>query len=151
MGPRNPRSVPYDSAYFIMLEQLPLNINGKVDRGALPLPNQQRPLDEATYAPPTSPLEAQLVDLWAEVLAIEPIGIHDNFFELGGHSLSATQIVARISHRFQIDFPLRRFFEAPTIVALTIAITQIRAEMVDQVELEVLLTELEQSPGKQLA
>ena len=63
-------------------------------------------------------MEELLAGIWAEVLKLDKVGIHDNFFELGGHSLLATQFVSRINTAFQIDFPLRRLFETPTIAGL---------------------------------
>ena len=68
--------------------------------------------------PLRTPVEEMLANIWAEVLKLDKVGIHDNFFELGGHSLLATQVVSRINTAFQIDFPLRRLFETPTIAGL---------------------------------
>jgi acyl carrier protein len=107
---------------FVLLDRLPLNPNGKVDRRALPAPEQTRPeLDEA-YAAPRTEIEEMLAGIWAEVLKLERIGIHDNFFDLGGHSLMATQIVSRIRASFQVELPLRSLFETPTVTALADAI-----------------------------
>ncbi|MGV0024747.1 non-ribosomal peptide synthetase [Phormidesmis priestleyi] len=100
---------------FVVLDHLPLTINGKVDHKALPPPNVI--IDSLTIAPTTS-LEASLVELWMQLLGRNQVGIHDNFFELGGHSLLATQLVSRIRDRFQVEFPLRSVFEAPTIAEL---------------------------------
>jgi amino acid adenylation domain-containing protein len=103
---------------FVLLDALPLTANGKVDRRALPTPDGRRPeLDEAFVACRT-PTEELLAEIWGEVLDVERVGIHDNFFQLGGHSLLATQIVSRIRECFQVEMPLRRLFEAPTIAGL---------------------------------
>jgi acyl carrier protein len=103
---------------FVSLEALPLMPNGKVDRRALPVPDTLRPdLGEASVAPRT-PVEKVLAGIWAEVLALEQIGIHDDFFDLGGHSLLATQVVSRVRQSFQVELPLRRLFETPTVADL---------------------------------
>jgi amino acid adenylation domain-containing protein len=103
---------------FVSLPALPLMPNGKVDRRALPVPGTLRPdLGEAFVAPRT-PVEKVLAGIWAEVLALEQIGIHDEFFDLGGHSLLATQIVSRVRQTFQVELPLRRLFETPTVADL---------------------------------
>ena len=103
---------------FILLDRLPLTANGKVDRRALPAPeriSQER--KEGSVAGRTV-TEQLLAQIWAEVLKVEPIGIHDNFFELGGHSLLAAQVVSRVRAAFQIELPLRSLFETPTIESL---------------------------------
>src|SRR5579871_2685752 len=105
---------------FVFLEALPLTPNGKIDRKALPAPEMQHP--EANYVAPRTPTEELLVGLWAELLKVQPIGIHDNFFDLGGHSLLATRVVARILSDLHIDIPMRTLFERPTIAGLVEAI-----------------------------
>ena len=100
---------------FMFLDALPLTPNGKLDRKALPVPDQRRPELEAAFVPPRNALEELLVNVWSEVLRAERIGVHDNFFELGGHSLLATQVISRIRGAFQVELPLRTFFETPTV------------------------------------
>jgi len=103
---------------FVVLETLPLMPSGKVDRRALPAPDGARPDLETTYVAPRTPVEEGLVDLWAQVLGVERVGVHDNFFDLGGHSLLATQLVSRVREVFQVEVLLRDIFEAPTVVGL---------------------------------
>ncbi|MDQ0175265.1 non-ribosomal peptide synthetase [Bacillus chungangensis] len=79
-------------AYFILLEQMPLTPNGKIDKKALPKPNLQ---SEVEYIAPRNDIEEKLVELWREVLEVEAIGINDNFFHLGGDSIKAIQVAAR--------------------------------------------------------
>lgn len=117
-------------AVFVLLPRLPLTANGKVDRSALPPPLTAVP--RSTMAPATS-LEVALVELWRQLLGRSAIGIDDNFFELGGHSLLATQLVSRIRDRFQVDLPLRRVFETPTIADLARAITSLQGEQANSV------------------
>jgi len=105
---------------FVLLDKLPLNPNGKIDRKALPTPDQTYSEFEQSYVPPSSPIEEMLLAIWREVLNIDQIGIHDNFFELGGHSLLAIQLIVRINRQFQIEFPLYSLFKAPTIAGLSV-------------------------------
>jgi acyl-coenzyme A synthetase/AMP-(fatty) acid ligase len=103
---------------FMFLESLPLAANGKLDRKALPAPDQSNPELKGTYTAPRTPTEELLAGIWAIVLKLDKVGIHDNFFELGGHSLLATQVISRIRDTFRFDLPLRQLFEAPTIYGL---------------------------------
>jgi FkbM family methyltransferase len=118
-------------AAFVEMESLPLLPNGKVDRQALPLPDAARPRLGEEYVAPSTPYEEILVEVWQEVLGLEKIGVHDDFFDLGGHSLLATQVTSRVRDRFEIDWPVRALFEAPTI-----------AEMGERVE-QTLIAEIE--------
>jgi len=105
-------------AVFVKLDSFPLNSNGKVDRRALPSPGDTRPELDQAFAAFRTPTEELLVDIWAQVLGVERVGIHDDFFDLGGHSLLATQVVSRIRETFQVEMPLRRLFETPTVAGL---------------------------------
>ncbi len=105
-------------ALFVLLDALPLMPNGKVDRRALPAPDRTRPELGKAFVAPRTPTEEVLSEIWAQVLDIERVGIHDNFFDLGGHSLLATQVVSRIREAFQVELPLRRLFEVPTVAGL---------------------------------
>ncbi|MCP5048415.1 MAG: amino acid adenylation domain-containing protein, partial [bacterium] len=103
-------------SYFVMLDKMPLNPNGKVDRKALPEPG----IADGTggeYVPPANPTEKQMVELWSEVLDTPPdrISVIDNFFQLGGHSLKAAGLIARIHKHFSIDIPIAQLFSSPTI------------------------------------
>lgn len=102
----------------IVLETFPLTPNGKIDRRALPPPDTGWADRAEMVRPPRTPIEQTLAELWAGVLRLERAGIDDNFFELGGHSLLATQLIARIRETFQVELPLRRLFERPTIAGL---------------------------------
>ncbi len=100
---------------FLVLEMLPLNPNGKLDRKALPQPDFQS--EPAAFVPPASTTEKALANIWSELLGIKQVGLHDNFFELGGHSLLATRAVSRASTTFKVDLPLRALFEHPTLAS----------------------------------
>jgi len=99
-----------------MLEQLPLTLNGKVDRNQLPPPDWEQ-MSEREYVAPRTPVEQALAEMFAQVLGVERVGVHDNFFLLGGHSLQAMQIVSRVREAFFPEFALRGFFDGPTIAA----------------------------------
>jgi amino acid adenylation domain-containing protein len=103
---------------WVLLDALPLTPNGKVDRRALPAPEGGRPDLGAAYAAPRTALEEALAGIWAEVLRVERVGIHESFFALGGHSLLATQVVSRVGEILEIEVPLRRLFEAPTVAGM---------------------------------
>jgi len=101
-------------AAIVMLAQLPLTANGKLDRNALPEPDAgaQHP---AGHVEPRTETEGALAQVWSQVLRLPRIGIHDDFFELGGHSLLATQVISRVREIFALDLPLRWLFEARTV------------------------------------
>ncbi|MGE5672824.1 MAG: amino acid adenylation domain-containing protein, partial [Mycobacterium leprae] len=103
-------------AAFVILAELPLTANGKIDRGALPAP-EVLTASEA-HAAPRTPLEAALMGIWCEVLGVGRVGIDDNFFALGGHSLLAVKLLARIQAEFGVELPLRALFTHPTVADL---------------------------------
>jgi amino acid adenylation domain-containing protein len=111
---------------FMFLDALPPTLSGKVDRRALPPPREEDDAPDSTWVAPRTPLESALAEMWSQVLGRTHVGIHDNFFELGGHSLIATQVVARLQATFQIELPLGRLFELPTIAELALAIEQVK-------------------------
>jgi amino acid adenylation domain-containing protein len=102
---------------FMLLEALPLSSNGKVDRAALPAPDQLSQ-GQDTWVAPRNRLEEQLAAIWAAVLRLERVGVEDNFFALGGHSLLATQVISRVRTSFGVELPVRALFEDPTVTGL---------------------------------
>ncbi|MBM2619519.1 amino acid adenylation domain-containing protein [Actinoplanes sp. LDG1-06] len=100
---------------IVVLDALPLTANAKLDRAALPAPEQTG--DRVGRAPRT-PQEQVLCGLFAEILEVSSVGIDDNFFELGGHSLVATRLVLRIEAVLGVDVPVRELFNAPTVAQL---------------------------------
>lgn len=100
--------------HFVWLDQIPLSPNGKLDRRALPTPDQ--PI--RTVVPPRNPTEAVVAAIWGEVLQLETFSVEDSFFELGGNSLLATRINSRLRHAFQLELPLRSLLERPTVAGL---------------------------------
>ena len=100
---------------FIVLDALPLTLNGKLDRRALPAPPQPA---HAGHGVPESRTEARLAAIWSEVLRTPLIGRGDDFFALGGQSLLALQVIARIRDVFHLELPLKELFEQPTVQSL---------------------------------
>jgi len=94
---------------WVQLDRLPLNNNGKVDRKALPKPDDATLLSRE-YTAPQGELETALAQIWAEVLQVEQVGRHDHFFELGGHSLLAMRMVSLIRQRLGVELALSDLF-----------------------------------------
>jgi amino acid adenylation domain-containing protein/FkbH-like protein len=111
-------------AQFVMLQELPLNSSGKINRAALPAPVPG--WDKRPYAGPRNMPEEMLCAIWEELLNRERIGVHDNFFELGGHSLLAARVASHLRAAFSVELPLRTLFESPTIAELAGRIEQER-------------------------
>ncbi|MFZ6029474.1 MAG: amino acid adenylation domain-containing protein [Chloroflexota bacterium] len=109
---------------FIRLKEMPLNPNGKIDRKALPAPENAPAERQQAYVAPRNPSEATLAEIWGEVLNVATVGIHDDFFELGGHSLLATQVLTRVREKLRVNLSQRELFDAPTIAALAAVIAE---------------------------
>jgi amino acid adenylation domain-containing protein/thioester reductase-like protein len=101
---------------ILWLDALPMTASGKIDRKALPAPAGRHA--GMPYRPPTTPLQAMLTDVWAEVLGVERVGIDDNFFELGGHSLRAVELASRLRGRLGKELSIRQLLGAPTVAGL---------------------------------
>ncbi len=129
---------------YVLLEALPLTPGGKIDRQALPLSNLASSGAARQHTPPRNPVEQELSELWARVLHVDQVGIYDNFFDLGGHSLLATQLISRLREAYQVDLPVRRLFEAPTVAGVASLIVQELAKQEDGQEVAELLDEIEQ-------
>ena len=103
-------------AVIVVLDALPLNANGKIDRKALPAPDYAAAADD--YVAPRNAIEADLVQIWQELLGLERVGIHDSFFALGGHSLLAMRAVARIRERLLKNVPVLTLFNRPSVAGI---------------------------------
>ncbi|MGW5289891.1 amino acid adenylation domain-containing protein [Rhodococcus pyridinivorans] len=99
---------------LMTLDALPLNVNGKIDRRALPEPE----IAARRFRAPTNPVEEIVAAVCEEVLGVDRVGLDDDFFELGGNSLVATQLVTRIGRELDAQIPVRVVFEASTVEAL---------------------------------
>lgn len=109
--------------YFEVIESLPINANGKIDKRALPDPDWSSESGN-DYVAPRSNIERALADIWADLLTIDTPSVIANFFDLGGHSLLATQLVSRIYDQFSLELKVKQIFDHATIEALAIYISQ---------------------------
>ncbi|MBZ4418503.1 amino acid adenylation domain-containing protein [Myxococcus sp. RHSTA-1-4] len=109
---------------FVILESFPLTPNGKVDRKALPPPEESRRDTSDGFVAPRGDTEQRLAAIFEELLGTGPIGAHDSFFDLGGHSLLAVRLVARIRERFGKTLPLATLFQGPTLEQLARALEE---------------------------
>jgi hypothetical protein len=108
---------------IMVLESLPLNPNGKVDRKALPEPDF---VSTSHYEAPQGEVEEALARAWCEVLGIAQVGRHDNFFELGGHSLAILQVQQKLQQALSVSLPLRLYFENPLLKDIAAAVHERR-------------------------
>ncbi|AVL26440.1 hypothetical protein NBRGN_112_01580 [Nocardia brasiliensis NBRC 14402] len=109
---------------FVVLDRLPLNVNGKLDRKALPEPE----FEAQVFRAPSTPIEEIVAAVYAEVLGVERVGADDDFFALGGNSLLATQVAARIGAALDSRVPVRALFEAATVAGLAIKVEHLAGE-----------------------
>jgi thioesterase domain-containing protein/acyl carrier protein len=105
-------------AAFVFLNALPLTVNGKVDRRALPKPPAAGDPDTGDYVAPRSVKEEALADIWQILLGVERVGVRDDFFELGGNSLLMMQVIARVKKVFDVNLPVTAFYQSPTVESL---------------------------------
>ena len=128
-------------AYFLRLEKFPLTSNGKIDRRALPEPDGSI-LTGVEYEAPGDEMEAQLAQVWREVLGVERVGINDDFFELGGDSIKAIQIIARLK-KHQLKLKIKDLFIYHTIKEIK---HQVHQERGDEIEQGIVTGEVELTP-----
>jgi amino acid adenylation domain-containing protein len=100
---------------YVLLDSLPLTLNGKVDRRALPDPGRTEQQDHNEYVAPRDETETVLCKLWGEILKVDRVGINDDFFAIGGHSLLAAKLFSRLDEHFGRSLPLGVLFSAPTV------------------------------------
>lgn len=128
---------------FVQLDAMPLTINGKIDRKALPVPESVRPELPHPYAAPRNSAEKTLANIWAEVLGVTPVGVHDSFFGLGGDSILGIQIVTK-ARAAGFDLSQTQLFQQPTVAELATAVAA-ASIVVEPTETIQLLTDAEQS------
>jgi len=104
--------------HFLLVDEMPLTPNGKVDRNNLPPPAECKLISRQDYLPPRNDMEAKIAELWEEILDLEKISVDADFYELGGHSLLITRIWTRLQARFGKRLPLSKLFEMRTIAEL---------------------------------
>jgi amino acid adenylation domain-containing protein len=103
---------------FIRLDALPLTSNGKVDRGALPRPDDVSAKPRHDYVAPRAEFERSLANIWQQVLRVAMVGVEDNFFDLGGHSLLLVRLIQEIQNSLGLEVSLMEVFEHPTVASL---------------------------------
>ncbi|MCY0941361.1 non-ribosomal peptide synthetase [Streptomyces antarcticus] len=131
-------------ATFTTIAAVPLNANGKLDRAALPRPEERSP-DELT--PPRGVVEERVAEIFEELLGV-PAGAHTHFFRSGGNSILAIRLIARIQAVFEVDFPTRAVFEGATVAELAEVVEErVRAEigLLSEAELMAEALELEET------
>ena len=112
----------------VHIDDLPLTPSGKIDRAALSTFNRDGVRATRAFVPPRTPVEAIVARMYAEVLGVEKVSADDHFFaDLGGHSLRATLLVSRVREEFEIEMPLREFFDWPTVALLAQRIDLMKA------------------------
>jgi acyl-coenzyme A synthetase/AMP-(fatty) acid ligase/acyl carrier protein len=131
-------------AVFVTLEALPLTVNGKLNRRALPAPEQAGFDSERIFVAPRTTVEVMLAEVYAEVLGIDRIGANDNFFELGGHSLLATQLISHVRQAFDVHLPLVNVFDKPILSDLAALIER---SLVSEIE-ELSKVRPDREPGR---
>ncbi|WP_269633995.1 AMP-binding protein, partial [Pelomonas sp. BJYL3] len=137
-------------AACVQLASLPLNPNGKLDRKALPAPDEQA-WSRRAYEAPQGEVEATLAALWAELLQLERVGRHDNFFELGGHSLMAVQLMSRMRVTFGVELPLSTLFDTPSLTELAHAVLQASAAQYEAQDIAQAMAQLEGLSEEEIA
>jgi acyl carrier protein len=111
-------------SFFVLLEELPTNASGKLDRRALPEP--EAPAADRHREPPATETEERLVEIWGEILGLDELGVEESFFTLGGHSLLAVRMLSRVSSRLEVQLPVQAVFDAPTVRRLATRVGALR-------------------------
>ncbi|MBF0450073.1 MAG: amino acid adenylation domain-containing protein [Candidatus Magnetomorum sp.] len=115
-------------SFFVLMDDFPLNINGKIDKKALPKPEEVI-YEDIKYVSPVDDTEEKLAEIWGEVLNLKKVGVNNSFFQIGGNSLSALRIISKIYQTFETEINIKDFFEKPTIRELTTLINQSRKKI----------------------
>ena len=114
---------------FVILDAFPLTPNEKIDRKALPAPDQG---STQSYIEPRTETEVAVATIWENLLGLDQVGALDDFFTLGGHSLLATQLMSRIRDQLQLNLPLNTLFDNPTVASLAAAADTLRWAMANE-------------------
>jgi len=138
-------------SHFVLLDRLPLNANGKIDRNALPPISLANDIPAGAGEEPRGEFEQLLAKAWAEALGLNRICRHDNFFSLGGHSLTALKIAFNCQQEFNVNFPLQLFVQFPVLSEQAKRLEEMIVEQADEGLLESLLAEVIQNRDGSLA
>ncbi|MEO3819137.1 amino acid adenylation domain-containing protein [Plantactinospora sp. B24E8] len=125
-------------AAFVAVERIPLTVNGKLDRRALPDPDGAAVAADADHVPPRNPVEERIAAGWTELLRVTGVGVHDNFFARGGDSILAVRLASWLQEEFDVELTVRTVFERPTVAQLGTAVEElIRAQIAELSDAEV--------------
>lgn len=116
---------------FLRIDALPIGSTGKVNRSALPLPNDENLLRDESLVEARTPTEERVSEIVSSLLGLEAVGVNENFFYLGGNSLFGTQVIARLRDAFGIDVPLLHLFDYPTVAGLAVEVERLLEEKVE--------------------
>ncbi|MEM9055973.1 MAG: amino acid adenylation domain-containing protein [Pseudomonadota bacterium] len=135
---------------FMHLDALPVNAVGKIDRSALPEPDDVRTASsDAPFEPLSGEVEEMLGEIWSEALSITRVGARDNFFDLGGVSMSAVRTLADIREAFGVELPIETFYNAPTVADTARAIEDLLIAEIEQMSDEEVAQQLQSAgPGQ---
>lgn len=112
---------------YVVLERMPLTPSGKLDRKALPAPDESS-IAQRQYEPPRGEIELSLTRIWQELLRVPQVGRDDNFFEIGGDSLLGMNLIERVAENFAIQMPTAAIFQAPTVQLMAMLVIDIGNE-----------------------
>ena len=129
-------------AMFVKMNSLPVASSGKFDRQALPAPSHDNILRDEAFQRPESATEERVGGIVATLLGLQHVGVNDNFFYLGGNSLFGTQLIARLRDAFQVEVPLLKLFDNPTVAELSLEVDRMmvaRLENMSEEEAQRLL------------
>src|ERR1700759_4688212 len=112
-------------SHYVVMEAIPINPNGKIDRNRLPAPEEvDGESTEHTFVSPSNDLEQAVLEIWQGILGRDGIGIADNFFDLGGDSLLAVRLVSALRIELGVEMDMKAIFLHPTVEELTLAIEE---------------------------
>ncbi|WP_394290341.1 phosphopantetheine-binding protein, partial [Fusobacterium necrophorum] len=112
--------------YYVRIEEIPLNANGKVDRKALPVPE----IEEESFVEPQTELEKEIAEIWKEVLDVDKVGLYDSFLQLGGDSISMVKVISKLADKFKVNITFKEFILSNTISEIE-RLIELKSKMCD--------------------
>jgi amino acid adenylation domain-containing protein len=137
-------------ATFVGLDAIPVGSTGKVNRSALPAPNDENLLRDEAFVGARTPTEQGVTEIILSLLSLKSMSVNDNFFYLGGDSLFGIQVIARLSESFHVELPLLCLFDYPTVAELAAEVERLvraRIEAMSEEEAPRLLAQNSEQPG----